>query len=1222
MSRANLTNSLVIPESTTVFPYYDDWDEDKGFRRIVFRPGYPVQARELTQVQTILQNQIERFGQHIFVNGSSVIGGEVRYIDTITLNVDSTYAGTTIDVSDFKDKTIKYASGNNTVIARVIQVSAATDTDPASLHIGQNYITGTEFAAGDSIKVDGEEVYANIASSGANSKGTLAFIDDSIFFYNGYFIKTPKQIIVASKYSANASCKIGLEFDESIVTEVSDSSLLDPALESSNYQAPGAARYKSELTLAKRDLDSTDDTSFVEISRIIDGVLYKNITTPVYSEIEEVFARRTYDESGNYTVRPFRIAFEESTSNTTTNVAAIISEGKGYILGFEYETIAPQTLDIPRARTVANVTNFNESMNYGNYVIVDGLQGNWPIDSMGLFDIHCVPYSNVAFANTVVYNSTKIGTGRLRNIEFFSGDTDVSARKHEFYIFDTNFSSLTGNANVVTTVAQNQINLSSNAALGYYTSAANGAYNGATVLITTGTSSGDQRTITWYNGITKVANVDSNFTTTLDATSKYSLNFDFGEAESFIINDQFTPSGAANCNTNITILSKTTGTANGDAFVFEASLLPLVFELPERYVVAGSATNRQYVYRKTFTNIQFTNGKNGAGTVQAGTDEDFVGTTATSNIASTVTDNFLIVISNPQSSGRPKGDQIKANTVVSGAPESVIFDTANTSDTFIATVFAKVNAVDTAATPRVKTLMKANVSTFATEAVSNTFISSSTGSNTEVYLSSAQVYIQNPSRDYSKKESLYISDVIAIKKIYDLAGASKPAAGASLTSYSDVTNSYIFDNGQRDSHYDHASIRLRPGAAPPAGPLVVCCRYYSTTTDKGHFSVDSYPSLGTEITEEDGTNIGTGYSIIPNYNGMALRDSIDFRPVRTSGANTPIVYTLTGAKIPVPASDFQLDYDYYLGRRDLIVATANKTIERVEGIPAKYPQDPKVPTRSMVLYALSVPPYTAEPTDISVKFVENKRYTMRDIGLLDTRLSNVEYYVRLNTLEKNALDMHIKDVDGLDRSKNGIFVDNFLGHSFGDSELFDYAIAVDVGGRWTGDGLASCEYAAKAATLDPDKLNGTNVAFGVDKMTLSYTVVPAITQNTATKWTPVADYLYASFEGNIITIPEADIWRDLVRNVVINRINEVNQINLRRYITPSRERIEAQQIANGMALIDIINDWASGSSYSSGLQKTLTNIERSALGESRLGTLAKNQVLFTQDELTRLNNIF
>lgn len=1211
--RANLTNSLVIPESTTVFPYYDDWDEDKGFRRIVFRPGYPVQARELTQVQTILQNQIERFGQHIFVNGSSVIGGEVRFLDTITLNLESSFVGTSIDVSDFVGKTIKYPSGNNTVIARVLQASAATDTEPPSLHLGQNYVTGTEFSAGDTIKVDGEEVYANIVSSSANSKGTLAYIDDSIFFYNGYFIKVPKQIIVASKYSANASCKIGLEFDESIVTEVSDSSLLDPALESSNYQAPGAARYKSELSLAKRSLSSIDDESFVEIARIVDGVLQKNINVPVYSEIEEVFARRTYDESGNYTVRPFKIAFVDSTSNTTTNVAAVISEGKGYILGYEYETIAPKTIDIPRARTVANVTNFNLSMNYGNYVIVDGLQGSWPVDSMGLFDIHCVPYSNVAFANNIVYNSTKIGTGRLRNIEFFSGDTVVADRKHEFYIFDTNFTSITGTANVVTTVAQNQINLSSNAVLGYYTSAANGAYNGATVLITTGTSSGDQRTIVGYNGVTKVANVDSDFTSVLDETSTYSLNFDFGEAESFIINDQFTASGAANCNTNITILSKTTGLANGDSFVFEASLLPLVFQLPEKYIVAGSTTNREYVYRKTFTNIQFSNGKNGAGTVQAGTDEDFVGTTATSNIASTVTDNFLIVVSNPQSSGRPKGDQIKANTVVSGAPESVIFDTANTSDTFIATIFAKVTAVDTAATTRTKTLMKANVSTFASEAVSNTFISS-TGSNTEVFLSSAQVFIQNPSRDYNSRESLYISDVIAVKKIYNLAGASKPAAGASITSYQDVTNSYIFNNGQKDSYYDHAYIKLRPGAAPPVGPLIVCCRYYSTTTDKGHFSVDSYPSLDTVITEEDGTELGTGYSIIPSYNGMPLRDCIDFRPVRTSGANTPYVYTLTGAKIPVPASDFQLDYDYYLGRRDLIVATGNKTIERVEGIPAKYPQDPKIPTRSMVLYALAVPPYTAEPEDIAVKFVENKRYTMRDIGILDTRLSNVEYYVRLNTLEKNALDMHIKDVDGLDRSKNGVFVDSFRGHSFGDSELFDYAIAVDVGGRWTGDGLASCEYAIKSSILDPDRVNGTNVSFGVDKLTLSYTVVPAITQNTATKWTPVADYLYASFEGNIITIPEADIWRDVVRNVVINQINKVNEINLRRFITPVQEAIETEQISNGMALIDVLNSWSTGvQSWGE------SNIKVNKRGSNML---RPGETLLTLDELNRLNNIF
>ena len=48
-----------------VTPYYDDFDEDSNYHRVLFRPGFAVQARELTTLQTILQNQIERFGQHI-----------------------------------------------------------------------------------------------------------------------------------------------------------------------------------------------------------------------------------------------------------------------------------------------------------------------------------------------------------------------------------------------------------------------------------------------------------------------------------------------------------------------------------------------------------------------------------------------------------------------------------------------------------------------------------------------------------------------------------------------------------------------------------------------------------------------------------------------------------------------------------------------------------------------------------------------------------------------------------------------------------------------------------------------------------------------------------------------------------------------------------------------------------------------------------------------------
>ena len=59
-----------------VTPYYDDFDESKGFHRILFKPGVSVQARELTQMQTLLQAQIDRHGKYSFKEGDSVINGE------------------------------------------------------------------------------------------------------------------------------------------------------------------------------------------------------------------------------------------------------------------------------------------------------------------------------------------------------------------------------------------------------------------------------------------------------------------------------------------------------------------------------------------------------------------------------------------------------------------------------------------------------------------------------------------------------------------------------------------------------------------------------------------------------------------------------------------------------------------------------------------------------------------------------------------------------------------------------------------------------------------------------------------------------------------------------------------------------------------------------------------------------------------------------------------
>ena len=69
-----------MPSKTdfNVSPYYDDFSTTKKFHRVMYRPAFAVQARELTTQQSIMQDQIEKFGDHIFEHGAMVIPGEVN----------------------------------------------------------------------------------------------------------------------------------------------------------------------------------------------------------------------------------------------------------------------------------------------------------------------------------------------------------------------------------------------------------------------------------------------------------------------------------------------------------------------------------------------------------------------------------------------------------------------------------------------------------------------------------------------------------------------------------------------------------------------------------------------------------------------------------------------------------------------------------------------------------------------------------------------------------------------------------------------------------------------------------------------------------------------------------------------------------------------------------------------------------------------------------------
>jgi hypothetical protein len=1124
MASANVANTLVVPVESKVAPFYDDFDESKNFHRILFRPGYAVQARELTQVQTILQNQIERFGKHIFVNGSSVIGGKIDLTEAVTINLATQFANTDITIEDFRNKTIKYGNGNNSVIAKVIQVSAGNDTEPPALHV--KYISGEEFGPGSTIRTTVGNISANLVSSANVSAPSLvSFIYDSIYFYNGYFIKVPTQAVVAGKYDRIPTIRVGLEMQDDIVTESDDATLLDPALEASNYQAPGAARYKTELIYSTRSINSVDDEKFIQIAKITDGRITEQTKSPLYSEIEEVLARRTYDESGNYIVKPFILNIEDSPTDPANNFLLSISSGKAYLYGYECERQVETKIELPRARETNRKTNFDINLNYGSYVIVEDLKGAFNTSGLGIVDMHCVAQSAISYANTTTYNSTKVGNVRVRDLEFYSGDIDVANRKFEFYFFEPNFQNLNGRASSLAN-STSEIVLQAN-----NTSSVNDAYTGAYIKIDQGIASGDLRQIASYNGSTKIASVYVPFTSNTTSDSIYTISFDITDVDSFgqIVN--FTPGTTSNATATISAISKDSGQLSGNTIVSEPNRQAGFFSYPDKFIAPG-ITNEAYIYRRVFNRVQFIDGTSVV--LTASTDEDFEGATG-SNTASTVLDNFLVIVTDNQGGNRATGEQVKvAATVTTSTPEQAVLSTGNTSESFLATVYSKMSAFGTSAQPRVKTLVKANTRVFTSDAAAGTFVGP-TGSTAIVYPNAGQVVILNPSRETSVIESLYLSDVIEVVKIFSYSGNSAPAANTSLANFTDVTSRYQADGGQRLTHYDHSAIRLKPGYAAPSGNLVVCCRAFKTTNDTGYFSVDSYPSLNSIVVEE-GVNIGTGYTLIPKLGSFRLSDVIDFRPVRPNASNTEN-FGFNTSRVPVPATDFRSDYSHYMRRRDLISLNLNREIELITGKSQINPNFPSEPNRNLTLHKLSLNPYTETKKDVIVETVDHRRYTMKDIASIDRRLKNVEYSVSLSALEQRASDILIQDVDGLDRTKFGILADSFNSHLLGDTNSPDYSCAVDTTGKLSGtEGTLLPKLAGNYFKLTANTETATGISIHDDKVMLGYATSAAIFQTVATKTTPVAEYLYADFRGQIVTIPEADIWKDttVLPDVVIS----------------------------------------------------------------------------------------
>ena len=396
-------------------PYFDDFNADKNYYKVLFNPGRPIQSRELNTIQSILQNQIESFGSHIFKEGSMVIPGGTHYDSSFhAVKVNTTSFG--VDINQYIEKyvgkkIVGQSSGLTAVVKKVVLPNE--QIDEITLYV--KYLTSgsnfdfTTFLDGESLSstetityginnttISDGTPFASLVSTSATEIGSSVSIENGIYFVRGCFASVEKQTLILDYYTNISSYRVGLSILEEIVTAKDDSTLYDNASGFNNFSSPGADRFRIKLVLSKKSLTDFNDTNFIELLRVENGVLRKLETKTDYNLIKDYLAKRTYDESGNYTTNNFSVSLNSSLNNLLGNngkyydgdvttqgntpsddlMCVTVGPGKAYVKGYDIQKNVGTVLDIEKPRDTEEINNILVPFDMGNILKVNNVYGS------------------------------------------------------------------------------------------------------------------------------------------------------------------------------------------------------------------------------------------------------------------------------------------------------------------------------------------------------------------------------------------------------------------------------------------------------------------------------------------------------------------------------------------------------------------------------------------------------------------------------------------------------------------------------------------------------------------------------------------------------------------------------------------------------------------------------------------------------------------------------
>ena len=436
-----------MPQQKTnlnVSPYYDDFEKLDNYYRVLFKPGYPVQARELTGLQSILQNQIASFGEHMFKEGSMVIPGGITCDNAFTtIKVNPLHLG--IDITVYLDAMVNANNGSGTKVKGLTSGATGTikgyilppDQGVEQITLFVKYAEGaddgenTVFQNGEVLNLLENITYGNttlvegdtaitLVSEEATATGYAVGVAQGVYFIRGIFVDVPNSQIVLDPYDNEVSYRVGFDIVEEVVNSDQEPQLNDNARGFTNYAAPGADRLKISVRLAKKQLTDYDDTNFVELVKIDEGKIKKLQNKSEYNLIKDYFAKRTFEESGNYAVDSFIVDTAESLDNETGNgglfregdvtdegntptkdlMAVTVSAGTAYVRGYDVDLVGSTVVDVEKPRTEKHIPSSLIDFSLGSLITIN--------------NVHGVPYINVGDAASGA-NSTNTNIIKLFN---------------------------------------------------------------------------------------------------------------------------------------------------------------------------------------------------------------------------------------------------------------------------------------------------------------------------------------------------------------------------------------------------------------------------------------------------------------------------------------------------------------------------------------------------------------------------------------------------------------------------------------------------------------------------------------------------------------------------------------------------------------------------------------------------------------------------------------